>query len=83
MSCWTLITSFKKRADAANDTRAVNGIKEDATDTGIFFIEEYQHNATTAVNIPRHKPVVMILTLNKLIADLFVKNAKTKSIVPP
>ena len=78
-----LIASFKKMADAANDTRAVNGIKEEATDTGIFFIEEYQHNATTAVNIPRHKPVIIILTLNKPIAELFVKNVNIKSIIPP
>ena len=70
-------------AEAASDTRAVIGIKEEATDTGTLFIEEYQHSATMAVNIPRHKPVVMILTLNKLMADLFVRKVKIKSIVPP
>lgn len=70
-------------AEAASDTRAVIGIKEEATDTGTFFIDEYQHSATTAVNIPSDKPVVILVTLNKLIADLFIINVNNRSIIPP
>ena len=40
-----LIASLRKKTDPSKDTRAVNGRKDEATDTGIFFIELYHKKA--------------------------------------
>ena len=46
--CLTLIISLRKKTDPSKDTTAVNGKKDEATETGIFFMEAYQHRATIA-----------------------------------
>ena len=65
------------------ETKAVNGRKEEATETGIFFIEEYQQRATIAAKTPKYSPVSKFFILNKLMIDLFIIKAKIKSITPP
>lgn len=66
-----------------SETKAVSGKNDEATETGIFFIDIYQHKATIDAIIPKKNPTVMFLKLNRLIAFLFVKKVNNKSIIPP
>ena len=78
-----LIVSLRKKTDPSNETSAVNGRKDEATDTGIFFIELYHKKARSDKYKPKYEAVFILLILNKLIIDLFVIKAKIISIIPP
>ena len=61
-------------AEAASDTRAVIGIKEEATDTGTFFIDEYQIYESRIYNADATLLIVSILSDHQI--KKFIEIAK-------
>jgi len=59
-----LIVSFRKKTDPSNDTTAVNGKNDEATETESFFIEENQQKDMADKNKPKYKALVRLLKLN-------------------
>ena len=78
-----LIVSLRKKTDPSNETSAVNGRKDEATDTGIFFIELYHKKARSDKYKPKQEAVFKLLKLNKLMIDVFVIKLKIISMTPP